>query len=69
MLAISRLPPERKLPGENGWLAVVAAGALGPLLAGAPDRIAVIPLAFLVALLAAGFWLAESRRRTSSRTT
>lgn len=69
MLAISRLPSERKLPGQNGWLAVVAAGALGPLLAGAPDRIAVIPLAFLVALLSAGFWLTETRRRTVSRAT
>jgi uncharacterized membrane protein YoaK (UPF0700 family) len=46
-----------------GWPAWAAAAVLGTLLAGAPDRVAVIVMAFLIALVAALLLDAERDRR------
>jgi hypothetical protein len=48
---------------QPAWLWWVLIGASGPLVGGAPDRVAVIPMAFLAAMTGALVGVEQRRRR------
>ena len=48
---LARVPIERVKKVSNRWWTWAAVGVSGPLLAGSPDRVAVILLAFLMAVV------------------